>query len=76
MSLLSLFPTQYVHNGSDTTSDSFSLVGRTASKTSMPIVVGVRVRPVNDETPRVRNNTGVDVWAGAAAAITRDVLGE
>ncbi len=65
---------QYVHDGSDTLSDTLSLVGRTASKTSMPIAVGVRVRPVNDEAPRLKNNTGLDVWAGGEADVDAKVL--
>lgn len=61
---------EYVHDGSDTVSDSFSLVGRTASKTSVPTVVRVRVLPVNDEVPEVANNTGVDVWDGGWTAVS------
>ncbi len=64
-----------MHNGNDTLSDWFRLVGRTDSLTSMPTVVRVKVTPVNDQTPRVENNTGVDVWVGGTTKITRDILG-
>ena len=67
---------QYVHNGSDSTRDRFTLVARTESKTSVPAAVHVRVIPVDDETPRVVNNTGIRVHAGASVAVTKEQLGE
>jgi len=65
---------EYVHDGSDTAEDAFSLVGRTDSKTSVPAVVHVQIVPVNDETPRVINNTGVEVWAGAVGSVISDSM--
>lgn len=67
---------QYVHDGSDTLEDSFTLVGRTASKTSAPAAVRVRIIPVNDETPRVVNNTGLELYVGSTRPITTAQLGE
>ena len=67
---------QYVHNGSDSTRDRFTLVARTESKTSVPAAVHVRVIPVDDETPQVVNNTGIRVHAGASVAVTKEQLGE
>ena len=32
--------------------------------------------PVNDEVPRVVNNTGIEVWAGASVVITNKNLGK
>ena len=65
-----------MHNGSDSTRDRFTLVARTESKTSVPAAVHVRVIPVDDETPRVVNNTGIRVHAGASVAVTKEHLGE
>ena len=70
------YPFQYVHNGSDSTRDRFTLVARTESKTSVPAVVNVRVIPVDDETPQLVNNTGIRVHAGASVAVAKEHLGE
>ena len=67
---------QYVHNGNDTLRDHFTLVARTDSKTSVPAVVNVRVIPVNDETPTLVNNTGMQVYAGASNTIWQSNLGK
>ena len=61
---------QYFHNGADTLSDKFTLVARTSTKTSVPATVNIQIIPVNDEVPRIVNNTGVEVWAGSSAIIT------
>ena len=74
--LLSFFCLQYVHNGSDSTRDRFTLVARTDAKTSVPAVVNVRVIPVDDETPQLVNNTGIRVHAGSSVAVTKEHLGE
>ena len=61
---------QYFHNGADTLSDKFTLVARTSTKTSVPATVNIQIIPVNDEVPRMVNNTGLEVWAGSSAIIT------
>ena len=61
---------QYFHNGADTLNDKFTLVARTSTKTSVPATVNIQIIPVNDEVPRIVNNTGVEVWAGSSAIIT------
>ena len=68
--LQSNFNFQYFHNGADTLSDKFTLVARTSTKTSVPATVNIQIIPVNDEVPRIVNNTGVEVWAGSSAIIT------
>ena len=65
---------QYFHNGADTLSDKFTLVARTSTKTSVPATVNIQIIPVNDEVPRIVNNTGVEVWAGSSAIITTNDL--
>ena len=64
------FYLQYFHNGADTLSDKFTLVARTSTKTSVPATVNIQIIPVNDEVPRMVNNTGLEVWAGSSAIIT------
>ena len=66
---------QYIHNGHDTLSDSFTLVARTRTKTSVPAAVMVQVLPVNDQLPILVNNTKLEMWAGATVVITNDILG-
>ena len=67
---------QYIHNGHDTLSDSFTLVARTRTKTSVPAAVLVQVLPVNDQLPILVNNTKLEMWAGATVVITNDILGK
>lgn len=67
---------QYVHDGNDTLTDQFTLVARTDHKSSVPAVVKVKVIPVNDETPVLVNNTGLEAWAGSKVIITADRLGK
>jgi hypothetical protein len=57
-------------------SDRFTLVARTNTKTSVPAAVNVKIMAVNDETPIIVNNTGIEVWAGGSATIRTDNLGE
>ena len=38
--------------------------------------MNIQIIPVNDEVPRVVNNTGVEVWAGASVLITTANLGK
>ena len=65
-----------MHDGNDTLTDQFTLVARTDLKSSVPAVVKVKVIPVNDETPVLVNNTGLEAWAGSKVIITADRLGK
>ena len=49
-------------------------MARTSTKTSVPATVNIQIIPVNDEVPRIVNNTGVEVWAGSSALITTENL--
>ncbi|XP_054715288.1 chondroitin sulfate proteoglycan 4-like [Uloborus diversus] len=62
----------YVHDGSETTRDWFTLVANATAlnKESAPSTIHVTVEPVNDEAPHIVNNTGLDVWEGDVTVIT------
>ncbi|GFR30934.1 chondroitin sulfate proteoglycan 4 [Trichonephila clavata] len=66
----------YVHDGSETTRDWFTIVANATAlnKESSPSTVHVIVEPVNDETPHIVNNTGLDVWEGDVTVITNKHL--
>lgn len=53
----------YIHDGSDTQADSFTVVANQTEmgKQSRPCVVHVHVSPVNDEMPVVHANRGLKV---------------
>lgn len=53
----------YIHDGSETEKDSFTIVANQTeiSKHSLPCVAHVNVTPVNDETPVVTANSGLQV---------------
>lgn len=56
---------RYVHNGSETTSDSFTFTTSDATTTLSPATFGISVTPVND-APTAGNNTGATVsWLGS-----------
>ena len=67
---------QYFHDGSDTLVDQLTLVARTRTKTSVPASLLIRIIPVNDETPKLVNNTELEVWAGSYTILTNRILGE
>lgn len=69
-SLLSYFQVEreyisYIHDGSDTQADSFTIVANQTEirKQSLPCTVHINVTPVNDETPVVTANKGLKVSA-------------
>ncbi|XP_067134539.1 LOW QUALITY PROTEIN: chondroitin sulfate proteoglycan 4-like [Centruroides vittatus] len=71
-SQLSLGLIRYVHDGSETSRDWFTLVAHAPSlkKESAPSTIHVTVELVNDEAPHVVNNTGLEVWEGAVTVIS------
>ncbi|XP_048828953.1 chondroitin sulfate proteoglycan 4 [Brienomyrus brachyistius] len=66
----------YIHDGSETTSDRFTLLAYISetSRQSQPIDVNVTVSPVNDEPPRLIRNTGLELLPGEEAEITANML--
>ncbi|KAI5099485.1 chondroitin sulfate proteoglycan 4-like isoform X2 [Silurus meridionalis] len=66
----------YVHDGSETTADSFTLVANDTDvrKQSVPRVIHVSVMPVNDEAPVITVNRILRVWVDSVTEITGDDL--
>ncbi|VVC37769.1 Concanavalin A-like lectin/glucanase domain,Laminin G domain [Cinara cedri] len=65
----------YVHDGSESTDDSFSVkVAVSDEKESAPVDVEVKVNPVNNQKPSISRNTGIKVWKGGIGLITSDNL--
>jgi hypothetical protein len=56
--------------------DQLTLVARTRTKTSVPATLLIKIIPVNDETPKLVNNTELEVWAGSSALLTNQILGK
>uniref|UniRef100_A0AAY4CB61 Laminin G domain-containing protein n=1 Tax=Denticeps clupeoides TaxID=299321 RepID=A0AAY4CB61_9TELE len=66
----------YLHDGSETTEDSFVLTASDFENTrrSYPITFGITVIPVNDEPPELERNSGLEVLVGEESEITSRVL--
>ncbi|KAF5890282.1 chondroitin sulfate proteoglycan 4-like, partial [Clarias magur] len=66
----------YVHDGSETTVDNFTLVANVTDvrKQSVPRVIHLTVTPVNDESPVITNNKILRVWVDSVTEITSDEL--
>ncbi|XP_076614950.1 chondroitin sulfate proteoglycan 4-like isoform X2 [Chaetodon auriga] len=66
----------YIHDGSDTQRDNFTIVANQTEirKHSLPCTVRVSVTPVDDETPVVTANKGLKVWVGSVTEITINEL--
>ncbi|KAM9735104.1 chondroitin sulfate proteoglycan 4-like [Menidia menidia] len=66
----------YVHDGSETLRDNFTIVGNQTElkKHSLPCTVHINITPVNDETPVITSNKGLKVWVGSVTEITMNDL--
>ncbi|XP_050522785.1 chondroitin sulfate proteoglycan 4 [Daktulosphaira vitifoliae] len=65
----------YVHDGSESTDDIFSVkVAVSDEKESAPVDIEVKVNPVNNQKPSILRNTGIKVWKGGLGLITSDNL--
>ncbi|XP_062415007.1 chondroitin sulfate proteoglycan 4-like [Pungitius pungitius] len=66
----------YIHDGSDTLRDNFTIVANQTEikKNSLPCTGHIKVTPVDDETPVVTTNKGLKVWVGSVTEITTDDL--
>ncbi|XP_030567853.1 chondroitin sulfate proteoglycan 4 [Drosophila novamexicana] len=60
---------QYVHNGSENSTDSLTMVAMARNKESVPFDLELAVVPVNDEEPMMVTNTGLQVWNGGRYVI-------
>ncbi|XP_050497411.1 chondroitin sulfate proteoglycan 4 [Diabrotica virgifera virgifera] len=66
---------QYLHDGTESTRDQLTVVGETdTKKTSVPITLNIIIFPVNDQKPKIVNNTGLTMWEGGFAYITNEML--
>ncbi|KAH8391792.1 hypothetical protein KR215_003669, partial [Drosophila sulfurigaster] len=55
---------QYVHNDSENSTDTLTMVAMARNKESVPFELEIAVVPVNDEEPMMVTNTGLQVWNG------------
>ncbi|XP_065355734.1 chondroitin sulfate proteoglycan 4 [Calliphora vicina] len=55
---------QYIHNGSENSTDTMTIIATARNKESEPFELEFSVIPVNDEQPVVVTNTGLQVWNG------------
>lgn len=60
---------QYVHDGSENSTDSIKLIAIARNKESVPFDLHIKILQVNDEIPIIVTNTGLQMWAGGRAAI-------
>nr|XP_023011888.1 chondroitin sulfate proteoglycan 4 [Leptinotarsa decemlineata]XP_023011889.1 chondroitin sulfate proteoglycan 4 [Leptinotarsa decemlineata] len=65
---------QYSHDGTENLEDQLVLVAEAGQKKSVPHVLKITVLPVNDQKPRLINNTGLVMWEGGVSVITNDML--
>lgn len=67
---------RYVHDGSETPTDSFILVANASEmgRQSHPVTVTVTVLPVNDQPPVLTANMGLQMWEGATVPIPAEAL--
>ncbi|KAK6642782.1 hypothetical protein RUM43_004284 [Polyplax serrata] len=61
---------RYLHDGSETTNDEFSVVGKTDEKESLAAAVKIKIIEINDQKPVLVNNKGLELWEGSSAIIT------
>lgn len=65
----------YAHDGTENLSDEVKIIGIAGEKRSAPLVLPITVLPINDQKPKVINNTGLTMWEGGIAIITNSMLG-
>lgn len=61
----------YVHDGSETRTDSLILVANASEmdRQSHPVAFTITILPVNDQPPALTTNTGLQMWEGATVPI-------
>lgn len=65
---------QYVHDGSENSTDFIRLIAIARSKESVPYDVFIDILPINDEIPQIVTNTGLQMWVGGRALIKNSDL--
>lgn len=66
---------QYYHDDSENMSDELTVIAVAGQKRSFPVTMPIKVLPINDQKPKLVNNTGLTMWEGGVAVITNDMLG-
>lgn len=66
----------YRHDSSESLHDGVTIVARVnrLGKESVPVTVHIHVEPVNDEKPRIVNNTGLSLWEWNSELVTSSHL--
>ncbi|XP_073688143.1 chondroitin sulfate proteoglycan 4 [Garra rufa] len=66
----------YFHDSSETTEDSFTVMATAfqITRRSASLTIGITIVPVNDEPPRLKRNTGMELLAGEESEITANML--
>ncbi|XP_020031479.2 chondroitin sulfate proteoglycan 4 [Castor canadensis] len=67
---------RYVHDGSETLTDSFVLMANASKveRQSHPVTFTITVLPVNDQPPVLTTNTGLQMWEGTTVPIPTEAL--
>lgn len=60
---------QYVHDGSENSTDYIRLIAIARNKESVPYDLFIDILPVNDEIPQIVTNTGLQMWVGGRTVI-------
>ncbi|RWS29422.1 Chondroitin sulfate proteoglycan 4-like protein [Leptotrombidium deliense] len=62
----------YEHDGSETTRDWFTVIAKSEKlrEQSSPVTIHVTIVAVNDEVPRIVNNTGLQLWQSTRVTLT------
>lgn len=66
----------YAHDGSENMLDELTVTAVAGEKRSIPVTVVINILPINDQKPRLINNTGLTMWEGGTAVITNSMLGK
>ncbi|RWS25499.1 Chondroitin sulfate proteoglycan 4-like protein, partial [Leptotrombidium deliense] len=62
----------YEHDGSETARDWFTVIAKSEKlrEQSEPVTIYVKIIAVNDEVPRIVNNTGLQLWQSTQVTLT------
>ncbi|CAH0562469.1 unnamed protein product [Brassicogethes aeneus] len=66
---------KYQHQGSENHEDEIEIIAKSDQKKSVPVVLKINVVPLNNQKPKLINNTGLTMWEGGVAVITNKMLG-
>ena len=66
----------YVHDGSDTTQDSFVVTANSTNgdKASLPCVITISITPINDRAPELTSPNSMTIYVGSTTTITTALL--